>query len=462
MKRMSRRDFLRCVASAGVLRAAAPFGMQLAGIGAAAATQNPQDYRALVCVFMFGGNDSYNTILPFDKSEFDVYRNIRPEIALPLESLLEIRPENASGRRFALHPALAPMQKLFGNGTAAIVANVGPLVVPIQDAAAFRQPSVPRPPKLFSHNDQQAVWQSFSPEGAKIGWGGRMGDLWAEQNGNHMFTAISTSGNALLLASEKTRQYQISVRGAIGINRLGAQSLFGSGMAAEALRAQIAATHNHAFQQEYGAVVERSVEAHGLIAAALDTLPETDPRVALPQELTQDRLAQQLRVVARMIGVRAHENLRMKRQIFFVSLGGFDTHDDQLEKQAELLASFARSVAYFQESMSRLDVADSVTLFTASDFGRTLTSNGDGSDHGWGGHHFIVGGAVNGGRIYGHFPDIALNTATEVGNGRLLPTTAVDQYVATLGRWMGVSENDLSLLLPNLSNFTPRNLGFLT
>jgi uncharacterized protein (DUF1501 family) len=166
--------------------------------------------------------------------------------------------------------------------------------------------------------------------------------------------------------------------------------------------------------------------------------------------------------VARLIGVRDDENMQQRRQVFFVSLGGFDTHDHQLVKQAELLGSVGRSVAYFQQCMEQLGIADKVTLFTASDFGRALLNNGDGTDHGWGGHHFVVGGAVNGGRIYGQFPDVRLGTATDVGNGRLLPTTSVDQYAATLARWMGISARDLPLVLPNVGNFSTSDLGFMT
>ena len=459
----SRREFLRRLGALSLLRAGAPLGLQLAGIGAAAAANAPEDYRALVCLFMMGANDAHNTVVPSDKASYDTYAPARSSIALPRETLLPIHPVNTSGgRELALHPALLPLQSLFERQQAAILANVGPLLVPIKDAATFKNTSIARPPKLFSHNDQQAIWQAFSPEGAKLGWGGRLADLLSARNGKHMFTAISTSGNAVFLASDKTVQYQISNSGAIGFNRSAANQLFGSAKGAEALRAQIAMAGDDLLQTEYASIVNRSVETHGLVSAALARLPETDPRIALPADLAQDKLAQQLRIVARMIGVRKDENIQQRRQVFFVSLGGFDTHDHQLGKHSELLGSVASSVAYFQQSMENLGIAKNVTLFTASDFGRALLSNGDGSDHGWGGHHFIVGGAVQGGKIYGQFPDVALNTTTDVGNGRLLPTTAVDQYAATLALWMGVADADLSLVLPNIGNFSQRDLGFMT
>ncbi|MDP5240704.1 DUF1501 domain-containing protein [Uliginosibacterium sp. 31-16] len=458
----SRREFLRHAGALSLLRAAGPLGLQLAGIGAAAAATQPDDYRAIVCLFMYGANDGHNTVISLDSEAYKTYAAARSVIALPREALLALPTEQASRTpALSLHPELGPLQSLYQRGSAAILANVGPLVVPIKDAATFKGTNIARPPKLFSHNDQQAIWQAFSPEGAKIGWGGRIADLLAAQNGKHLFTAISAAGNAVFLASDRTIQYQISNSGAIGFNRTNAGNIYGSAKGAEALRAQIAAAQGDLFGQEYATVVNRSIEAHGLVSAALARLPETDPRVALPPELAQDKLAQQLRIVARMIGVRDDENIQQRRQIFFVSLNGFDTHDHQLDKQGELLRSVAQSIAYFQDAMAELGVADKVTVFTASDFGRALLSNGDGSDHGWGSHHFIVGGAVKGGRVYGQFPDIALNTATDVGNGRLLPTTAVDQYAATLARWMGVPERDLPLVLPNIGNFATSDLGFM-
>ncbi len=463
MSQHNRREFLRRSAALAGLRVATPWALQLAGIGAAAAASQPDDYRAIVCLFMRGANDCHNTVVPYDKTSYEDYAAARRDIALPHEALLPLKPATGDGRSFGLHPAMAPLQTLFNGGQAAILANVGPLVVPIKDAATFKNSNIARPPKLFSHNDQEAIWQAFSPEGAKVGWGGKLCDLLADMNGKHTFTAISTAGNAVLLASDKTVQYQITNSGAVGINRLNAKDIYGSGKAADALRAQLmaAAGGDEVLQQEYGSVVNRSIEAQALVSTALAQLPENDPRIALGSELEKDRLAQQLRIVARLIGVHADSNMQQRRQVFFVSLGGFDTHDNQLAKQAELLNSVAQSVAYFQTAMQALGLADKVTLFSASDFGRALLNNGDGTDHGWGGHHFIVGGAVRGGQIYGQFPTVALKTSTDVGNGRLLPTTAVDQYAATLASWMGVAASDLPRVLPNIGNFAQTDLGFM-
>ncbi|MDQ7989289.1 MAG: DUF1501 domain-containing protein [Candidatus Dactylopiibacterium sp.] len=457
MSQASRREFLRRAGAFGLLRAAAPLGLQLAGIGAAAAATRPADYRAIVCLFMYGANDAHNTVVPRGEAQWRPYADARPGLALPRETLLPIASTDAE---LGLHPALAPLQTLYAQQRAAVLANVGPLMVPIRDATEFRATNVPRPPKLFSHNDQQAIWQAFSPEGARAGWGGRIADLLAAHNDAPLFTAISAAGNAVFLASEHTQPYQIGTGGAIGFNRSNASSLFGSPQGAAALRAQIAAGGG-LMEGAYGDVVGRSVEAHARLSAALAKLPESDPRVTLPPGLEKDGLARQLRIVARLIGVHDDAAIAQRRQVFFVSLGNFDTHDGQLARQAGLLGSVAASVAWFQGAMDALGLSNQVTLFTASDFGRTLLSNGDGTDHGWGGHHFIAGGAVRGGRVYGRFPEVALNTATDIGNGRLLPTTSVDEYAATLARWMGVAPADLPLVLPNIGHFAQPDLGFL-
>lgn len=455
MSGASRREFLRHAGAFALLHGAAPLGLQLAATAASAAQTRPRDYRAIVCLFMYGANDAHNTLVPITPDAWRSYAEARSALALPRESLLPV-----AGGRLGLHPSLAPLQALYDRGEAAILANVGPLLVPISDASEYLRTNVPRPPKLFSHNDQQAMWQAFSPEGAKTGWGGRIADRLAGSNGGPLFTAVSASESAIFLAGEHSLPYQIGNSGPIGFNRLQAGTLFGSPAGSAALRAQIMAAGNGPIGSDYAALVQRSLQAHEVLTAALARLPESDPRVALPGGLEQDRLARQLRIVARLIGVRDAPGVAQRRQVFFVSLGGFDTHDNELERHAKLLDSVARSVGWFQQAMKALGCAEAVTLFTASDFGRALLSNGDGSDHGWGGHHFIVGGAVRGG-LYGDFPEVALRTRTDVGNGRLLPTTSVSQYAATLARWMGVPGSELPALLPGLASFDRRDLGFL-
>ncbi|MCL4184223.1 MAG: DUF1501 domain-containing protein [Burkholderiaceae bacterium] len=464
MKRIdaSRREFLRTASLLSALGpAGVPFAMNLAAIGAAAA-QTADDYRALVCVFLFGGNDHHNMVLATDDASWAEYVRLRstpPDpIALPAPGaaggVLPIVPATPqSGRAFALHPNLAPVQALFDAGRAAVVANVGPLIAPMTKAQ-YNNGSVPRPPKLFSHNDQQSTWQAYAPEGARYGWGGRMGDLLASRNAASTFTCMSVSGNAVWLAGQSTLQYQVGPNGGIPIQGLSG-SLFGSSSAGSVLRSIVTADRAHLFEREVNRVTTRSIEAQAALTAAM--LPATSLEAA-PQN---NSLATQLLTVARVIGGRAA--LGAKRQVFFVSLGGFDTHDGQRVNQGNLLTRLGQALEYFDRLMANpaVNALNQVTLFTASDFGRTLTSNGDGTDHGWGAHHFVTGGAVRGKDVYGRYPLIGVNTDDDVGQGRLLPGVSVDQYAATLARWFGLSDGDLGEVFPNLRNFPSADLGFM-
>jgi uncharacterized protein (DUF1501 family) len=345
-----------------------------------------------------------------------------------------------------------------------VVANVGPLVRPITKADYTAGRNLP--PKLFSHNDQQSTWQSLQPEGAPSGWGGRMGDLLMAGNQNPTFTAVSGGGNAVFLTGSHVTQYQVSTSGPVAVNALGSNSVFGSASAVSALRRNLLATGRNDFQAEYARIMQRSVETSAnlraaIAATAVPALPTQS--IGLPGggsiNLSNENLAQQLRTVAQMVG--AASGLGMRRQVFMVNIGGFDTHANQMRDQPYLMARVAQSVGWFFTALESLGLSSSVTLFTASDFGRTLVSNGQGSDHGWGSHHFVAGGAVNGGEIYGRFPSTALGSADDVGSGRLLPVTSVTEYAATLGRWMGLNNTELATVLPGLGNFASSGVGFV-
>jgi uncharacterized protein (DUF1501 family) len=403
-------------------------------------------------VFLFGGNDQTNTVIPYDSAEYNGYRSARAGIARELADLTSLGAVAAQGgRSFALPNELAPLAALYGQGKAAIVANVGPLVVPTSKAH-YQNGSVPLPPKLFSHNDQQSVWQSSAAEGSTVGWGGRFGDLLASNNANPTFTAVSVSGAAVFLSGQQVLQYQVGTGGPVAISALSGNP-FGSPAAAATLRQMLTAGRSHLFENELARVTSRSIDAAASLGGALAGAP------ALATAFDAgNTLAQQLKMVAQMIAAR--QAVGARRQVFFVSLGGFDTHDNQLTTQPGLHATLAAAIDSFYKATVELGVAANVTTFTASDFGRTLTSNGDGSDHGWGAHHFVVGGAVKEG-VYGQFPTVALNTAEDVGSGRLLPTTAVLQYGATLASWFGVPDSGLADALPGIGNFGARNLGFL-
>ena len=470
----SRREFLRTASLLSVVGASsAPFALNLLTMGAAAAQSAP-DYKAIVCLFFNGGNDHANTVLATDPTSWASYTSVRTttdagSIALPAPGaaggVMPITPVTAqAGREFALHPSLGPLKDLFDAGRAAVVANVGPLIAPTT-LAQYKAQSVPLPPKLFSHNDQQSLWQSYKPEGASFGWGGRMGDLLASMNGNATFTSVSAAGNAVFLAGQTINQYQVSASGAVPIGGLSG-TLFGA--SSNPLQAVITAGSSNLMAKEHAAIVKRSIDAQAALSTAM--APAGTGGVPNPTQYTNPNtgalannpLATQLQTVARVIAGRS--NLGARRQIFFVSIGGFDTHDFQRTNQADLMAKIAHALSYFDTTLATLggaDVRNAVTLFTASDFGRTFTSNGDGTDHGWGSHHFVVGGAVKGTDIYGTFPVTALGHDHDVGSGSLLPSISVDQYGATMAKWFGLSDSQINDVFPNIANFSTRDLGFL-
>lgn len=470
----SRRRFLgSMLAAAGT--SAAPFAINLAAMGAAAA-QTAGDYKATVCLFMTGGNDAFNTVVATDPASWAEYQRLRGgndngnlALAAPGASngLLPITPNTAqAGRSFALHPSLAPLKALFDSGRAAVVANVGTLVQPTT-LAQYKAASVALPPKLFSHNDQQSVWQSGGAEGATSGWGGRMADLFASTNGNATFTSISAAGNSVYLSGRTVRQFQVNPAGNPPVEML-TGALFHTSAASNPLQAIITASSSDPMEKEYAAIMQRAIAAQGVLASSIPAagaggVPEPTTYInPITLRASVNPLAKQLQMVARIIAGR--NGLGAKRQVFFVNLAGFDTHNGQLTAHADLLAKVAHAIAYFDTVMASLqgtDMRQQVTLFTASDFGRTFASNGDGTDHGWGAHHFVVGGAVKGKDIYGTFPPSGEGHALDVGSGSLLPTVSVDQYGATLASWFGVPAAQIAGVFPNIGNFSTRNLGFM-
>jgi len=453
---LSRRAFLQRSAALGLVGAASPFVMNLAAIGEAAAA-TASDYKALVCIFLFGGNDYANTIVPYDQPSYDLYATQRGTIARARDSLAQtILYPNAAlagGRQYALAPELAPVIPIYDAGRLAVVLNVGTLIQPTSKTN-YGNRSVPLPPKLFSHNDQQSFWQACNPEGATSGWGGRIGDLLQSGNGSASLTCISAAGNAVFLSGRAAVQYSVTTNGPVPLLN-NASSLFGSATGMSTLRALMTGPRSHLLEDEHARVTKRSLDLQAQVSAALAAGP------AVAGFPTGNSLADQLRIVARLISVS--QELGARRQVFFVSLGGFDNHDSILTTHPILLARLGAAMRAFYDATVTLGVADKVTAFTASDFGRTLTSNANGSDHGWGSHHFVMGGAVNGREFYGTPPVIANNGPDDVGQGRLLPSLSVDQYGATLANWFGVSGGQMTTVLPNIANFNPSTwqLGFV-
>lgn len=472
----TRRAFLRRSTQLGLAGTALPFALNLAAMGEAAAF-TATDYKALVCVFLYGGNDYANTVVTYDDDSYNKYATIRGGsgqagggIAIPkadlAATLLNPAVPLAAGRQYAMHPAMTGMANLFNTGKAAVQLNVGPLIVPLTRTQynGSNRTLYPIPPKLFSHNDQQSVWQSSSPEGSTVGWGGNLGDLALSSNTNSLFTCISVTGNAVFLSGDSALSYQVSTGGAIAINGV-KNSVYGSTAVRSALTSLIQQTSPQVLENEYNRVTTRAVTAESQITSGLAgvTLATAFP--------SNNSLADQLKMVARLIGARS--TLGSKRQVFMVSLGGFDLHDNLISQQPTLMKRVSEAMTAFYDATVELGVADKVTAFTASDFGRTLNSNGDGSDHGWGSHHFMVGGAVKGNAFYGKAPPVSNTNSTtdandqwHVGQGRLLPSTSVDQYAGTLAKWFGVANSELAGVLPNLSHFGgadyPTDLGFMT
>ena len=517
-ERGGRRVFLRQAGAMSLLAGAgAPLALNLLAASQAAA-QTATDYRAIVCVFLFGGNDSFNTVLPTDTDSWNAYtstRNQSPDsIALlapgiapaagaaagspaRLGGVLPLSPLDAQGRNFAMHPLLAPLVPLFNTQRRlAILPNIGPLLLPTTKAQ-LSQRSHPRPASLFSHNDQQFTWQALGPEGSTRGWGGRIGDMLATRNSQAAFTAISAAGNAVFLAGDNVRQYQLGTGGPTRIAANINNQTYGSTAVTAALERIISGTRSsHVLEADIAAVSQRAIAAELALRTALPGAaeapfgtpatnynPNNDPLLRYPNPLTgspaASGLAQQLQVVARMIhaarrGQQGGLGLSgVTRQVFFVSQGGFDTHDMQNRNHADLMARVGHGLAYFDSVLGAIGAQDSVTTFTASDFGRTFTSNGDGTDHGWGAHHFVMGGAVRGGRLFGRFPTLATKNSNnnnfdgspdQLGNGSLLPGTSVDQLGATLARWMGLTESQVLEVFPNLANWNApdRDLGLFT
>jgi len=470
----SRRQFLRTASMASMAGLyASPFLMELNSVAAMAQSSGASDYRALVCVFLQGGNDGHGTVIATDPDSYAAFTQARsgaPGLAYPLSQLLPIIPRTTqSGRTFALNPYLVGLQNLFNAGRAAVVANVGTLIAPVTKAQVMSS-SVPLPASLYSHFDQTAAWQAIASNGGSaehIGWGGSVADLIESMgmNSNSMFTCISTAGIALFLSGQSSFQLNVTSAGPIPIGGL-AQPLFGQSAGTNALSSILTADEANLFAKEYEVVVNRSQQAQEQLSTSM--LPAGATGIPNPPQyldpttnkLTDNPLATALQTVARIIGGRS--GLGVSRQIFYVQLGSFDTHNNQAQLHATLLTQLGQALEYFDGLMTSSGLGNQVTTFTASDFGRTLTSNSNGTDHGWGSHHFVVGGAVQGQDIYGQYPVVGANQANDVGAGRLIPAISVDEYAGTLARWFGLSDGQNRQILPNLGNFgSSPYLGFM-
>lgn len=448
MAMFSRRRFIRLGAASIGSLALRPLGL----LPAMAQSDSPE-YRALVCVFLFGGNDSNNMVIPSDAQNFAAYTQIRSNLALTAAQLTGDVTAKSTGAPYAFHGMMPEIASLFSNGELAVVANVGSLVQPVtRDQYLGR--SAPLPVNLFSHSDQQLEWQTSAPEqNSGTGWGGRVADLIASQNSSAFPPFFSVAGNTIMGAGTQTQPIELSPGKSLSLQGF-------NGSAASQVRYQLL---QQLLTTETGLSLAQA--ASGKVAGSLQDATALGAALAKATTLTtkfpSTSLAAQLQQVAQIIQVRA--DLGMNRQIFFASLGGFDTHTNELSAHNTLYPQVSQALAAFNSAMQELGVENDVTTFTESDFSRTFQpTSGNGSDHAWGSHHLVMGGAVSGSDVYGEFPAFTLAGPNDADTrGRWIPTISIDQYGATLGSWFGLNDAQLASVFPNLANFGSAKLGFL-
>ncbi|MGN6552363.1 MAG: DUF1501 domain-containing protein [Verrucomicrobiota bacterium] len=483
---ITRRQFIRQAACAAVGSAALTAAIRdLRFMNAAVAQTNINDYKALVCIFLSGGNDSNNLIIPTIQSEYANYAAIRSNVlAIPLSGgpanqlAIPLSPLNSDAHGYALHPACPELATLFGEGKLATLFNTGTLVFPMT-RAQYQGGILQRPPQLFSHADQVTQWQTSIPDQAPLtGWGGRCADLLAAVQPNSPISlCVTLAGANTFEVGNLVSQYSVSTSGAISLSGV-------TGARQAALTNLLGLPYPNMQAQAYASVARHAIDTGALLNGAItNTAAASYWTTPFPTQvisptggtLFTSSLMAQLQMVARMIeaGYRAAGNptngFGMKRQIFFCQVGGYDLHTGQtpgpgsttIGAHANLMAELSQSMYAFQRAMEQLNLSNNVTTFTSSDFGRTFPCNGQGSDHGWGSHHLIMGGAVKGRRTYGTFPTLAVNGPDDTSTGRWIPTTACDQYFATLARWFGVDNSNIATVFPNVGRFATSDLGFL-
>jgi len=476
--RASRREFLQGLAGAigcgGAAALIPQFG--LVGSALAAAKGDVTGYKALVCVYLDGGNDAWNMLVPYDQTRYNAYATARGGVGTGLaldRTLLAATQitDSATGAEYALHPGIPAglsaaddrgmldLRTLYQQNRVAFIPNIGTLTRPITKTEYNANPAL-RPPQLYSHSDQSFQWQFGRAGSSTVGWGGTVADAVRIQNppGSVLSPCISIAGDNRFQIGLQTFPYQI------GTNGLSPLQTGGGTARANAIGAILRGSSTSPFGTEYQAVMNRAQSVFNILSPALASNPEGMVTTVFPNE----SLASQLRMVARMIKVSRDTgfSIRHQRQIYFVRLGGFDLHDRLMSEgpngHAGLLQRVSEAMLAFWNALNEIGAQNEVTTFTMSEFARTLSSNGNGSDHAWGSNAFVMGGAVNGGRLYGAYPDLVLNGPSSLDRGQQIPQIGVEQYAATLARWLGVTDpSTLATIFPNLDEFASADLGFM-
>ncbi len=442
-RKISRRHFLYQANCAAVGTASLFSSLLTLRLTAGTVSATPlTGYKAMICLFLSGGNDSFNMLVPRNSDAYGEYAKIRDSLALANSALLPIQSDQQAYGEFGIHPNLPILQTLYRQGNAAFVSNVGTLVEPTT-LQQYENKSTKLPLGLFSHSDEQLHWQTLVPQvrgsGPK-GWTGRMADVMAQANINGTIGMnVSLSGTNVLQAGRTTVPYVTGTNGSVQLTEYVDDPT--SALAVDSFLSQ---NYRNLYQKTLSAANRSSIDTAIAFESATNAVTLTE---TFPQTQTGGRL----KAIARILAAR--HTLGMNRQVFFLRRGGWDHHNEVQEQQAGLFAELNDAISAFWKELGHLGLQDDVVLFTASDFGRTLTSNGRGSDHAWGGNHFVIGGNLNGGRIYGQYPILAAGGPQDVGRGRLLPTTSVDAYGAELATWFGAPRQELSTIFPNADNF---------
>lgn len=447
---MNRRKFLKLGASSAA--AAGLLNLPLSNIANA---MDFPDYKAIVNIFFAGGNDGFNMIVPTTTSEYGDYAASRRNLAIPRGDLIDVTPATSALGPYGFHPALPEVANLFNSSQLSVIANVGNLLE-VTTKATFENDTASLPRQLYSHNDQQDQWRYGDPDERVTGWGGRTVDNFISNNTIKLLSGVAIDGKSNYLASLNNQDLTLDRDGIEFYNYIASDGSNRDQERRQVFRALLDMQQNDIFAKEFARSQSSTIDLFESVGNLINGQADFNT----PRPEGENKLADALQTVAKIISVR--EPLGMQRQVFYVSLGGFDTHDDQNVRQPALYTQISQAMNYFNQVLGELNLQEQVTSFTSSEFGRTLTSNGDGTDHAWGNHQLVMGGALNGGDIFGTFPSLKLGGPDDVRNdGRIIPTSSIEQYANPILQWFGMTETQIATILPNLSSFNPNALGFM-